>query len=90
MSHAKRPLKNGFPVVTENCLFLAFDYRLFGERGMEENLLILLNQHTCKHEKHRKYAERIFDILNGFEIVATRCFNCHKTIELTVRKLASY
>jgi hypothetical protein len=54
---------------------------------MEDNLLILLNQHLCTHEKERKYTERTFDILNGFEIIALRCYNCHKVVELTIKKI---
>ena len=57
---------------------------------MEADILVSVNQHNCKHEKHRKYTERNFDILNGFEIVAVRCYNCHKAIELTIKKFTSY
>jgi len=57
---------------------------------MAADILVSVNQHNCKHEKHRKYTERNFDILNGFEIVAVRCYNCHKAIELTIKKFTSY
>jgi hypothetical protein len=54
---------------------------------METEILVSVNQHNCKHEKQLKYTERIFDILNEFEIVAVRCYNCHKVLELTIRKI---
>jgi hypothetical protein len=57
---------------------------------MEAEILVSVTQVNCKHEKQLKYTERIFDILNGFEIVAVRCYNCHKTIELTIKKFTSY
>jgi hypothetical protein len=53
---------------------------------MEAEILISVNQQKCKHEKHGKYTHRSFDMLNGFEIIAIRCYNCHKTLELTVRR----
>jgi len=56
---------------------------------MEEEILVSVNQHNCKHEKHSKYTERKFDIFNGFEMIAIRCCNCHKTLELTVRRMIS-
>ena len=57
---------------------------------MEAEILVSVTQVNCKHEKQLKYTERNFDILNGFEIVAVRCYNCHKTIELTIKKFTSY
>lgn len=44
-----------------------------------------LKQLKCIHE--RQYCSRVFDVLNGFEIVAVRCLNCHKILELTVKRL---
>ena len=54
---------------------------------MEEELLVTINQRNCDHEKHRKYLDRTFDILNGFEIMASKCGNCHKIIELRIRRI---
>jgi len=54
---------------------------------MKEEILVSINQSNCKHWKNRKYTEKNFDILNGFELVAKRCCNCHKTLELTIRKM---
>lgn len=54
---------------------------------MEEEILVSINQINCKHWKSRKYIERSFDILNGFELVAKRCCNCHKILELTIKRL---
>jgi hypothetical protein len=58
-----------------------------GEGRMGAEFLFAVSQSNCRHEKHRKYSNRSFDMLNGFEIVATKCFNCHKTLELTIRKV---
>jgi len=49
---------------------------------METKILISITQRNCKHEEHRKYVDREFDMLNGFEIIATKCCNCHKILEL--------
>jgi hypothetical protein len=54
---------------------------------MEEEILLSLSQINCEHWRSRKYTERSFDILNGFELVAQRCCNCHKTLELTIKKI---
>jgi hypothetical protein len=62
---------------------------IYHEKGeLEADILISINQSNCQHEKHRKFIDRTFDILNGFEIIASRCSNCHKTIELRIRKMA--
>ena len=53
---------------------------------MEAETLIHNSQANCRHEQYRKYSQRSFDILNGFEIFATKCYNCHKTLELKIRK----
>ena len=53
---------------------------------MEAELRTSINQVNCKHQTHRKYEQRSFDILNGFEIVAVKCLNCGKTLELRIRK----
>jgi hypothetical protein len=59
-----------------------------GERRMEEELFVFVNQSNCRHWKYRKFTERSFDIFNGFELVATRCCNCYKVLELKIRKTA--
>jgi hypothetical protein len=56
---------------------------------MEADILVSVNQYNCKHEKHRKYTERNFDILNGFEIITIKCSNCHKILKLTVKRMNS-
>lgn len=58
-----------------------------GERRMREGRLTQVSQVICDHAKQRVYTQRHFDILNGFELVATRCCNCHKTIALEVKRL---
>jgi len=54
---------------------------------MEAETFASVTEVNCRHEKQLKYTERIFDILNGFEIVAIRCCNCHKTVELAIKKI---
>jgi hypothetical protein len=54
---------------------------------MGEDRLTTVSQVICDHAKQRLYTQRHFDMLNGFELVATRCCNCHKTIALEVKRL---
>jgi len=54
---------------------------------MDGEILVSINQSNCKHWKNRKYTERSFDILNGFELVAKKCCNCHKVLELKIIKI---
>ena len=60
----------------------------FERREMEEEILISIDQKNCDHWRHRKYTERNFDVLNGFEIIIIRCCNCHKRLQMTVKGLA--
>ena len=54
---------------------------------METGSLAVVIQAACDHAKHRWYTQRRFDILNGFDLVVTRCINCYKTVALEVKKL---
>jgi hypothetical protein len=54
---------------------------------MTHERLISVCQASCDHAMHRSYMQRRFDILNGFELVLTRCINCHKTLQLEIKKL---
>jgi hypothetical protein len=54
---------------------------------MKEDRLFLLSQVSCDHAKQRRYTQTRFDILNGFELVLTRCINCHKILALEAKKL---
>ncbi|MFB3889946.1 MAG: hypothetical protein ACE14S_10680 [Candidatus Bathyarchaeia archaeon] len=54
---------------------------------METESYTTICQATCHHTDHVWYTQRRFDILNGFEILLTRCINCHKTLTLEVKKL---
>jgi len=54
---------------------------------MEENRLISISQVTCDHAKQRCYTQMRSDILNGFEVVVTRCINCHKILTFEAKKL---
>jgi hypothetical protein len=57
---------------------------------MEEEILVSINQKNCNHWEHKKYTERNFDVLNGFEIVIVRCCSCYKTLQITIRGLARH
>ena len=54
---------------------------------MDKERLTTLSQLTCNHAKQKPYKQTRFDILNGFEIVATKCSGCHKTLALQVKKI---
>jgi hypothetical protein len=53
---------------------------------MEEDDIVYFRQVTCEHGKQEFYTQRNFDILKGFELVYTRCLNCHKIMNLEVKK----
>jgi hypothetical protein len=57
------------------------------EGRMDEGRLTSVSQVMCNHAKKRQYTQRRFDILNGFELLITRCCNCHKILNLEVKKL---
>ncbi len=54
---------------------------------MEEDRLLSVSQVTCDHAKQRRYTQTRFDILNGFELILTRCINCHKILAFEAKKL---
>jgi len=55
---------------------------------MDKERLTSISYLICDHAKQRRYSLSQFDILNGFEIISTKCSNCHKTLNLEVRKLS--
>ena len=57
------------------------------EGRMEEDRLDSISQAICDHTKQRRYTQTRYDILNGFELVLTRCINCHKVLAFEVKKL---
>lgn len=57
------------------------------EGRMDKERLTTLSQVTCDHAKQKHYNQTRFDILNGFELVATKCCACHKTLALKVKKI---
>ena len=62
---------------------------MFEEEGrMEKDQLTWFRQITCDHFKEGEYTQRQFDILKGFELVETRCLNCHKILALKIKKLS--
>jgi hypothetical protein len=67
-------------------VFMAKEERREGR--MEEDRLISISQVSCDHAKQRRYTQTRFDILNGFELVLTRCINCHKILALEAKKLS--
>jgi hypothetical protein len=54
---------------------------------MAEDNLVSISQITCDHAKQKHYTQTRFDILNGFEIVLTRCINCHRILTFEAKKL---
>lgn len=54
---------------------------------MDKEGLVGTSRINCHHEERGLYTERCFDILNGFELVFTRCMECHKILELEAKKL---
>jgi hypothetical protein len=53
---------------------------------MEEDSLFDNIRGSCDHAKERHYTQREYDILNGYELIFTRCINCHKTLALEAKK----
>jgi hypothetical protein len=58
----------------------------FNLAKMEGKASVSLTQVICDHAKHTTYTQRNFDILKGFELNETRCFNCHKIVALKIEK----
>lgn len=54
---------------------------------MGEDELIQIRKQTCNHFEQRRYTQKRLDILNGFELVLTRCINCHKVLNLKARRI---
>lgn len=52
---------------------------------MEGEESVSLIQVICDHAKHRTYTLRRFDILKGFELYETRCFNCHIIVAIDIK-----
>jgi hypothetical protein len=57
---------------------------------MEDERLFYAIQPICNHEKQRSYTQKRYDALNGFELTFTRCFNCHKILEIQARKFTKH
>jgi hypothetical protein len=58
-----------------------------GECRMDREQSPEVRQVNCDHLCYGQYTERRFDILNGFELVETRCANCHKILVTTIAKI---
>lgn len=75
------------PVFCEG--FLKLSTQLKVEKGeMMEKELFLIDKSNCDHAKERHYVQNRLDILNGFELVLTRCINCHKVLFVEAKKIA--
>ena len=53
---------------------------------MDKERQTAVGQLVCNHAKERRYCISQFDILNGFEIICTKCANCHKILALEIKK----
>lgn len=52
---------------------------------VEDELMAISN--ICDHYQQRHYQQKRLDILNGFELILTRCINCHKVLSLEARRI---
>jgi hypothetical protein len=57
---------------------------------MEQKRQFYTIQPNCNHDKQQTYTQKRYDILNGFELTFTRCFNCHKILEIQARKFTKH
>lgn len=55
---------------------------------MKGDSLTTVSQVLCDHTKERVYTQRRFDILEGFEVIETKCLNCHKLLILEIKKFS--
>jgi hypothetical protein len=55
--------------------------------GMDKEQSPEISQVNCDHLGYKRYTERRFDILNGFELEETRCANCHKILVTKIIKI---
>jgi hypothetical protein len=54
---------------------------------MGEDELRVISKNICDHFQQRHYKQKRLDILNGFELVLTRCINCHRVLNLEARRI---
>jgi len=54
---------------------------------MDKEQLPTIRQVNCDHLSHEQYTERRFDLLNGFELVETKCVNCHKILSSKITRI---
>jgi hypothetical protein len=54
---------------------------------MGEDKLMIIRKNLCNHFQQRQYKQKRLDILNGFELVLTRCINCHKVLNLEAKRI---
>lgn len=54
---------------------------------MEEDEVVVIRKCICNHFQQRQYTQKRLDILNGFELVLTRCINCHKVLNLEAKRI---
>jgi hypothetical protein len=56
---------------------------------MEKEERTSVSQALCDHSKQRRYTQKRFDVLRGFELVETRCLNCNKILVLDIGKIGA-
>ena len=56
---------------------------------MEIEELTSVSQALCDHSKQRRYTQKRFDILKGFELVETRCLSRHTILVLDIGKIGA-
>ena len=66
---------------------LRYRLKCGGQGRMAKEQLPAIRQVDCDHLSCEHYTERRFDILNGFELVETRCANCHKILITKIIKI---
>ena len=57
---------------------------------MTKDQLTWFRQVTCCHAKEGEYTQRRFDILEGFELVETKCAGCHKILALRIMRIGRH
>ena len=56
---------------------------------MAQDELTMVSQALCDHSKQKYYIQKQIDILDGFELVETRCLKCHKILVLKIEQIGA-
>ena len=57
---------------------------------MEKERLTWFKQAICDHSNQEQYTQRRFDILEGFELIETKCTACHKVLALKIIRIGQH